>query len=218
MRVNAIRLTVIAALVLAGSSVVPAHAAGGGAITISCKTQVRFGAAEQANDCVGTASGIVIAPDGNVIVITGDPTWASQKATNPCNDVKGKPGKCYDNFRAFDLFVDETGPTNPATASAYGRFEVKGVDTSKGNAPVVINGTFEYTRVGVHAVVTIPGRAPKDSKGKGTNAVQIKEAGKDYGPCPVGQGGGAFQFIPKEVPVDGAKSTVWVTGTASFVC
>lgn len=190
-----------------------------GTIAISCKIDIvaPIGGPVNAQDCLGTANGIFVAPDGNIILIQGNPTWAAGKVTQPCgSDPKPRGGKCYDNFRAYDIVYTDTPLP---TGNAWGRFEVACFDITKGS-PCVINGSFDYTSLFNSAIVTIPSKHPlKDSKSKGTNGTQIKEQGKNYPICTANpQGGGMLVAVPKQVPSDGFKFTVWFTGSLTIAC
>lgn len=193
-------------------------------LVFSCKVDVVFGTVQNSQDCIGVASGGIVAPDGNILAVGEPVDFATgslvEKYTQPCaTDAKPRGGKCYHNFRLYDLVVDASWSLEPLVISVWGRFSVSCMDVSKDEA-CSVSGSFDLATWGTNFGLTIPSKhVLKDSKGVGSYGVQINEDGKDYPPCTANPSGlGSGQLIFKQIPQHWVKTTVWLTGTIAVAC
>ena len=224
------KLAAVAAMtaMMFGSLIGTGHAATGtpgaivGAGVLACNATIVFPHAktDTPTSCNGTAGGAAVAATAGASIKVGlavpDPTFVLTKSKSNFN-----ASACYEET------VDPVTGGVAIAASANGLFEAYGTGVKDGSTgDGYVRGSYEYTRVGVVAVVTLPiKKAGCGGTGKAADIRVGNDAGKgdpdssDQIYCASNPAGaGLFLFVPLAVPVAGAPFAVRITGAYAILC
>jgi len=235
MRNKMIGMTLLTVLMLSLSSFGTAHAGNNnspgeiaGDASIICNVTITFRDTKGGNtSCDGAADGAVTG------IPAGIPDAADTKVLAGAGNVAAfalDPSKPKLNFNAYNVQYLENAADPLAAGFANGNFVVTGTNSNplakanKVGEALTVRGTFDWTRVGLVAIATVPCKAKVNCNagnlriGKGTKASDDTSNQVTCASNPAG--GGVFAFVPKTLPPYslGQTITATVTGAFTFAC